>query len=262
MWRESKAKVSASASASSASFSQNTIFHTSFANTSLPSFLPTTLLGRRMEGKENSTSATNQNKQRFKRICVFCGSRPGYKSAFSEAALQLGNLLVERKIDLVYGGGSVGLMGLISQTVFNGGCHVLGVIPRALLPHEISGETIGEVKTVADMHQRKSEMAKNADAFIALPGGYGTMEELLEMITWSQLGIHEKPVGLLNVDGYYNSLLTLFDKGVEEGFIEDSARNIMISATTAEELIKKMEEYAPVHDRVAPRQTWEVDQLL
>ncbi|XP_010659393.1 probable cytokinin riboside 5'-monophosphate phosphoribohydrolase LOGL10 isoform X1 [Vitis riparia] len=246
-----------------------------------------------MEGKENSTSATNQNKQRFKRICVFCGSRPGYKSAFSEAALQLGNLLVERKIDLVYGGGSVGLMGLISQTVFNGGCHVLGVIPRALLPHEISGETIGEVKTVADMHQRKSEMAKNADAFIALPGlyitifslslkyaymslivyilikvlncvlgGYGTMEELLEMITWSQLGIHEKPVGLLNVDGYYNSLLTLFDKGVEEGFIEDSARNIMISATTAEELIKKMEEYAPVHDRVAPRQTWEVDQLL
>eukprot|EP00268_Persea_americana_P058024 TRINITY_DN6991_c0_g2_i1.p1 TRINITY_DN6991_c0_g2~~TRINITY_DN6991_c0_g2_i1.p1 ORF type:complete len:170 (+),score=43.07 TRINITY_DN6991_c0_g2_i1:211-720(+) len=153
-------------------------------------------------------------------------------------------------------------MGLISQIVFDGGCHVLGVIPKALLPHEISGETIGEVKTVADMHQRKSEMAKHADAFIALPGGYGTMEELLEMIAWSQLGIHEKPVGLLNVDGYYNSLLALFDKGVEEGFIENSARKIVVSAETPAELIRKMEEYAPIHHRIAPIKSWEVDQLL
>ncbi|XP_039114709.1 cytokinin riboside 5'-monophosphate phosphoribohydrolase LOG1-like isoform X2 [Dioscorea cayenensis subsp. rotundata] len=152
---------------------------------------------------------------------------------------------VERKIDLVYGGGSIGLMGLISQTVFNGGCHVLGVIPSALLPLEISGETIGEVRSVADMHERKSVMASHADAFIALPGGYGTMEELLEMITWYQLGIHEKPlmeqVGLLNVDGYYNSLLELIDKGWKEGFIEDSASQILVSAETAEELIRKME---------------------
>ncbi|KAI6675852.1 hypothetical protein NL676_036648 [Syzygium grande] len=205
-------------------------------------------------------AANEAAKGRFRRVCVFCGSRAGHKSTFSEAALQLGQLLVEKKIDLVYGGGSVGLMGLISQTVHNGGRHVLGVIPRALLPHEISGQTHGEVKTVTDMHQRKSEMAKHADAFIALPGGYGTMEELLEMITWSQLGIHEKPVGLLNVDGYYDSLLALFDKGVEEGFIEDSARKILVSANTAEELLKKMEEYEPVHDRVAPRQSWEVDQ--
>ncbi|XP_059649116.1 cytokinin riboside 5'-monophosphate phosphoribohydrolase LOG1-like isoform X2 [Cornus florida] len=212
--------------------------------------------------KNEGKSTKDENKRRFKRICVFCGSRAGYKSAFSDAALELGKQMVERKINLVYGGGSFGLMGLISRTVFDGGCHVFGVIPKALLPHEISGETIGEVKTVADMHQRKSEMAKNADAFIALPGGYGTMEELLEMITWSQLGIHEKPVGLLNVDGYYNSLLALFDKGVEEGFIEDSARHIVLSADTAEELIKKMEEYAPIHDRVAPRESWEVDQLL
>ncbi|KAJ0982321.1 hypothetical protein J5N97_010576 [Dioscorea zingiberensis] len=183
----------------------------------------------------------NGKKGRFKRICVFCGSRSGNRPSFSHAALQLGKQLVERKIDLVYGGGSVGLMGLVSQTVFKGGCHVLGVIPKALLPHEISGETIGEVKTVADMHERKSVMAKHADAFIALPGGYGTMEELLEMITWAQLGIHEKPVGLLNVDGYYNSLLELFDKGVEEGFIESSARDIVVSAETAEDLIRKME---------------------
>ncbi|OAY83912.1 putative cytokinin riboside 5'-monophosphate phosphoribohydrolase LOG4, partial [Ananas comosus] len=105
----------------------------------------------------------------------------------------------------------------------------------------ISGETVGEVKIVADMHERKKEMSKHADAFIALPGGYGTMEELLEIIAWSQLGIHEKPVGLLNVDGYYNSLLALFDKGVEEGFIEDSARHIVVIADNAEELMRKME---------------------
>ncbi|GFY92233.1 putative lysine decarboxylase family protein [Actinidia rufa] len=194
-----------------------------------------------MEGGEGKPS-TNEKRRKFKRICVFCGSKAGHKSAFSDAALELGKQLVERKINLVYGGGSVGLMGLISKTVLEGGCHVLGIIPRALLPHEISGETIGEVKTVSDMHQRKSEMEKNSEAFIALPGGYGTMEELLEVITWSQLGIHEKPVGLLNdVDGYYNSLLALFDKGVEEGFIESSARHIVVSADTAEELINKME---------------------
>ncbi|PIA53559.1 hypothetical protein AQUCO_00900263v1 [Aquilegia coerulea] len=214
-----------------------------------------------MEGDED-VPALNEKKGRFGRICVFCGSRVGYKSTFSDAALELGKKLVERRIDLIYGGGSVGLMGLISQTVYNGGCHVLGIIPKALLPHEILGKTNGEIKVVVDMHERKSEMAKQADAFIALPGGYGTMEELLEMITWSQLGIHEKPVGLLNVDGYYNSLLALFDKGVEEGFIEEAARQIIISADTPAELIKKMEEFAPVHEKVAPRQNWEVDQLL
>ncbi|XP_071937542.1 cytokinin riboside 5'-monophosphate phosphoribohydrolase LOG1-like isoform X1 [Coffea arabica] len=219
-----------------------------------------------MKGDEGTSSANEAVKKKFNRICVFCGSRAGYKSSFSDAALQLGKELVmfkvNRKIDLVYGGGSVGLMGLVSKTVYEGGCHVLGIIPRALLPHEISGKTYGELKIVADMHQRKSEMEKHADAFIALPGGYGTMEEFLEMITWAQLGIHEKPVGLLNVDGYYDGLLALFDKGVEEGFIADSARHIMALADTAEELMKKMEEYAPIHERVAPRQSWEVDQLL
>ncbi|XP_020580190.1 cytokinin riboside 5'-monophosphate phosphoribohydrolase LOG1-like [Phalaenopsis equestris] len=211
---------------------------------------------------EHHRKVSDKKIRRFGRICVFCGSSAGKKPSFSAAALELGKQLVDRKIDLIYGGGSIGLMGLISQTVFNGGCHVLGIIPRALLPHEILGKTIGEVMTVADMHERKSEMAKHADAFIALPGGYGTMEELLEMIAWSQLGIHEKPVGLLNVDGYYNSLLALFDKGVEEGFIESSARHIVVSAETAEELIRKMENYAPLHDSVAPRQSWQADQLL
>ncbi|XP_072973514.1 cytokinin riboside 5'-monophosphate phosphoribohydrolase LOG1-like [Typha angustifolia] len=214
-----------------------------------------------MEASQEMEASGSLKERRFRRICVFCGSRPGNKPSFTDAALELGKQLVKRKIDLVYGGGSAGLMGLISKTVYNGGRHVLGVIPRALLPEEISGETTGEVKTVADMHERKSEMAKHADAFIALPGGYGTMEELLEIIAWSQLGIHEKPVGLLNVDGYYNSLLALFDKGVEEGFIEDAARHIVVAAENAEELLNKMEDYAPLHDKVAPRQSWEADQL-
>uniref|UniRef100_A0A2P2JEM1 Cytokinin riboside 5'-monophosphate phosphoribohydrolase n=1 Tax=Rhizophora mucronata TaxID=61149 RepID=A0A2P2JEM1_RHIMU len=195
-------------------------------------------------------------KSNFKRVCVFCGSNSGRRQVFSDAAFELGDELVKRKIDLVYGGGSVGLMGLISQKVYDGGCHVLGVIPEALMPHEISGQTVGQVRTVPDMHQRKAVMAREADAFIALPGGYGTMEELLEMITWSQLGIHKKPVGLLNVEGYYNSLLALFDKAVEEGFVKPGARQIVISAPTAKELLEKMEQYTPSHQHVAPHESW------
>ncbi|KAH8504557.1 hypothetical protein H0E87_011979 [Populus deltoides] len=129
------------------------------------------------------------------------------------------------------------------------------------MPLEISGQTVGEVRTVVDMHERKAAMAKESDAFIALPGGYGTMEELLEMITWSQLGIHKKPVGLLNVDGYYNCLLALFDNGVEQGFIKPGARDIVVSASTAKELMEKMELYTPSHKQVAPRESWNMEQL-
>ncbi|KAK9279203.1 hypothetical protein L1049_012881 [Liquidambar formosana] len=198
---------------------------------------------------------------KFKRICVFCGSSPGKKSSYKDAAIELGRELVSRNIDLVYGGGSIGLMGLISQAVYNGGRHVLGVIPKTLMPREITGETVGEVKAVADMHQRKAEMARQSDAFIALPGGYGTLEELLEVITWAQLGIHDKPVGLLNVDGYYNSLLSFIDKAVEEGFVSPSARHIIVSAPTARELVKKLEEYFPRHEGVASKLNWEMEQL-
>lgn len=198
---------------------------------------------------------------KFKRICVFCGSSPGKKNSYREAAIDLGRELVSRNIDLVYGGGSIGLMGLISQAVFDGGRHVIGVIPKTLMPKEITGETVGEVKAVSDMHQRKAEMARQSDAFIALPGGYGTLEELLEVITWAQLGIHDKPVGLLNVDGYYNSLLSFIDKAVEEGFISPNARHIILSAPTAQDLVKYMEEYEPQHERVAPKLNWEIEQL-
>ncbi|KAM7258356.1 hypothetical protein ACFE04_014097 [Oxalis oulophora] len=203
----------------------------------------------------------NKTKNQFKRVCVFCGSNSGRKQAYSDAAIELGDELVNRKIDLVYGGGSAGLMGLISQKVFEGGCHVLGVIPKALMPFEISGSTVGEVRTVSDMHERKAAMARESDAFIALPGGYGTMEELLEMITWCQLGIHKKPVGLLNVDGYYNPLLALFDNGVKEGFIKPVARDIVVSAPTAQELMEKMEHHPTFNEQVAPHESWQVQQL-
>nr|XP_043638898.1 cytokinin riboside 5'-monophosphate phosphoribohydrolase LOG8 [Erigeron canadensis] len=201
------------------------------------------------------------SRSKFKRVCVFCGSNPGNRDVFSVAATLLGDEMVNRKIDLVYGGGSVGLMGMISQRVFDGGCHVLGVIPKALVPLEISGEPVGEVLIVSDMHERKAEMARQADAFIALPGGYGTMEEVLEMITWSQLGIHKKPVGLLNIDGYYNNLLALFDNGVKEGFIKPGARDIVLSASNALDLLKKMEQYTPEHEHVAPHESWQVGQM-
>ncbi|CAL0310466.1 unnamed protein product [Lupinus luteus] len=199
---------------------------------------------------------------RFKRICVFCGSSHGKKSSYHDAAIQLGNELVARNIDLVYGGGSIGLMGLVSQAVHDGGRHVIGVIPKTLMPREITGETVGEVKAVADMHQRKAEMAKHSDAFIALPGGYGTLEELLEVITWAQLGIHDKPVGLVNVDGYFNSLLSFIDKAVEEGFISQNARHIIVSAPTATELVKKLEDYVPCHEGDALKLSWQMEQKL
>jgi len=120
---------------------------------------------------------------------------------------------------------------------------------------------VGEVKVVDDMHQRKAEMARQSEAFIALPGGYGTMEELLEMITWCQLGIHDKPVGLLNVDGYYDPLLALFEKGATEGFINPDCSQIFVSAPTASELLTKMEQYTRLHQEVAPATSWEISEL-
>ncbi|TKY53144.1 Cytokinin riboside 5'-monophosphate phosphoribohydrolase LOG7 [Spatholobus suberectus] len=198
-----------------------------------------------------------ETKSKFKRICVYCGSSSGNKASYQEAAVELGKELVERRIDLVYGGGSVGLMGLVSQAVHDGGRHVLGVIPRSLMPREITGDPIGEVRAVSDMHQRKAEMARQADAFIALPGGYGTLEELLEIITWAQLGIHSKPVGLLNVDGFYNSLLSFIDKAVDEGFISPKARRIIVSAPTAKELVRELEEHVPERDEVVSKLVWE-----
>ncbi|GAB4838605.1 Cytokinin riboside 5'-monophosphate phosphoribohydrolase log5 [Ancistrocladus abbreviatus] len=198
-------------------------------------------------------------RSRFKSICVFCGSSIGKRDSYKTAAIELGLELVARGVDLVYGGGSIGLMGLVSQTVHSGGGHVLGIIPKTLVGKELTGETVGELRQVANMHQRKAEMARHSDCFIALPGGYGTLEEVLEVITWAQLGIHNKPVGLLNVDGYYNSLLTFIDKAVDDGFIKPSQRHIFVSAPTAKELVQKLEEFMPVHGELA-KDMWEVEQ--
>ncbi|KVI07763.1 Cytokinin riboside 5'-monophosphate phosphoribohydrolase LOG, partial [Cynara cardunculus var. scolymus] len=195
-----------------------------------------------------ATVVTTAKPSRFHRICVFCGSSSGKNPSYRLAAVQLGNQLVDRNIDLVYGGGSIGLMGLVSKAVFDGGRHVLGVIPKMLMSKEIIGETVGEVKVVSNMHQRKAEMARQADAFIALPGGYGTLEELLEVITWAQLGIHQKPVGLLNVDGYYSSLLSFIDKAVDEGFITPTARHII--------------DYVPEQNGTGSKLSWEMEQQL
>ncbi|XP_062164183.1 cytokinin riboside 5'-monophosphate phosphoribohydrolase LOG5-like [Alnus glutinosa] len=200
-------------------------------------------------------------KSRFQRVCVFCGSSTGKRTCYSDAALELAQELVSRRLDLVYGGGSIGLMGLVSQEVHRGGGHVLGIIPKTLMSKEITGETVGEVRPVADMHQRKAEMARYSDCFIALPGGYGTLEELLEVITWAQLGIHDKPVGLLNVEGYYNYLLSFIDKAVDDGFIKPSQRHIVVSASNATELVQKLEEYVPVHDGVVAQAKWEAEQV-
>ncbi|KAJ6953365.1 cytokinin riboside 5'-monophosphate phosphoribohydrolase LOG5-like [Populus alba x Populus x berolinensis] len=190
---------------------------------------------------------------KFKRVCVFCGSSAGKRDCYRDAALELGQELVSRSLDLVYGGGSVGLMGLVSQEVHRGGGHVIGVIPKTLMSKELTGETVGEVRAVADMHQRKAEMARHSDCFIALPGGYGTLEELLEVITWAQLGIHDKPVKLLCVFSFGNA--------VDDGFIMPSQRSIIVSAPNAKELVQKLEEYVPLHDGVVAKAKWEAEQM-
>ncbi|KAK9109403.1 hypothetical protein Sjap_017463 [Stephania japonica] len=213
-----------------------------------------------MEEEEPKTTSV-MNESRFKRVCVYCGSSTGNRDCYREAAIELGEELVSRRLDLVYGGGSIGLMGLVAHAVHQGGGHVIGVIPKTLMSKEITGETVGEVRPVADMHQRKAEMARHSDCFIALPGGYGTLEELLEVITWAQLGIHGKPVGLLNVDGYYNYLLTFLDKAVDDGFISSSHRQIIVSAPNAKELVQKLEEYVPVQDVVVENSRWEVERV-
>ena len=200
---------------------------------------------------------------RFRRVCVFCGSSSGKRSSYRDAAVELAKELVARGMDLVYGGGSLGLMGEVSEAVHKGGGHVIGVIPTTLMGKEITGETVGEVVAVSGMHERKAAMARNADAFIALPGGYGTLDELLEVITWAQLGIHTKPVGLLNVDGYYDFLLAFIDKAVDDGFIRPSQCHIFVSAPDARDLVHKLEEYAAVEeeDPAAPKLRWEIGQV-
>ncbi len=147
---------------------------------------------------------------------------------FSEAAVELGELIAANDIELIYGGGSVGLMGLISNTVMDAGGRVTGIIPGGLFPREIAHREISELIEVDTMHERKSMMFKRSDAFVALPGGFGTMEELTEVTTWGQIGVHVKPVGILNTDGYYNFFLAWLDRAVSDGLLKRSNRSLMI----------------------------------
>ncbi len=182
----------------------------------------------------------------FQRICVFCGSSAGFSGAYRAAAVELGRFLAEQGLGLVYGGGRIGLMGVLADAVLAQGGRVIGVIPQPMVAREIWHSGLTELRIVPSMHDRKSLMAELADAFIALPGGFGTFEEFCEMITWSQLGIHRKPCGLLNVAGYYDPLLKLFDHAVAEGFLKRENRELVLASASCQELLEKMQAFEPV----------------
>ena len=177
------------------------------------------------------------------RICVFCGSSVGQSRAFADAAEALGRCLAEHRIQLVYGGASVGLMGVLADTVLASRGEVVGVIPKALAEKEVSHGHLTELYVVGSMHERKALMAELSEAFIALPGGFGTIEELCEIITWGQLGFHRKPIGLLNVDGYFDSLLAFFDRAVQDRFVHSAHRGLVIDGTSPGEILAAFREY-------------------
>jgi hypothetical protein len=181
----------------------------------------------------------------FRRICVFCGSNLGSNPAYRDAAAQLGRLLVSRGIDLVYGGGNIGLMGVLADTVLAAGGRAIGVIPEALMAKEVGHQGLTELRIVSSMHERKALMADLSDGFIALPGGYGTFEEFCEAVTWSQLGLHAKPCGVLNVAGYYDPLLELFDRAVSVGFLREDNRDLVLADTEPEGLLEKLTQFQP-----------------
>jgi uncharacterized protein (TIGR00730 family) len=186
----------------------------------------------------------------MKRVCVFCGSNQGVRPAYAEAAVALAAHLVKLGIGIVYGGGNVGLMGVLADTALAAGGEVIGVIPQALFAKEVGHAGVADMRIVGSMHERKALMAELSDGFIAMPGGWGTFDEFCEILTWAQLGLHRKPCGILNVEGYYDPLLKMFDHSVAEGFLKPEYRTIVIAASVPEELIAKMQSYrAPSLDR-------------
>ncbi len=173
-------------------------------------------------------------------VCVFCGSSPGSRPIYVEAAQEVGRLLASRSWSLVYGGGRVGLMGRVAESTLAAGGKVYGVIPDFLNSKEIAHEGVTHLEVVDTMHRRKARMEELADAFLALPGGFGTYEELMEIITWGQLGLHRKPIGVLNLSGYYDPMLAQIDLGIREGFIKPEYRELIVSATTPAEVLDKL----------------------
>ncbi|MRV72201.1 TIGR00730 family Rossman fold protein [Duganella sp. FT92W] len=175
----------------------------------------------------------------MKSICVYCGANAGVSPRYADEARRLAHAMVEANLSLVYGGGNVGLMGVIADEVLRLGGEVTGVIPTALMEREVGHTGLTRQFIVKDMHERKAMMAQLADGFIAMPGGMGTMEELFEMLTWSQLGIHSKPVGLLNVDGFYDSLVGFIHHAKEQGFIKPQHAEMMMVETDPAALLKR-----------------------
>lgn len=186
----------------------------------------------------------------MKRICVFCGSNAGHNPAYRAEAEKLGRLLAARGIELVYGAGNIGLMGAVADACLAAGGAVTGIIPEALVGKEVAGRAVDHpaltrLEVVDSMHTRKARMAELSDAFIALPGGFGTLEEFCEILTWGQLGFHVKPMGLLNINGFYDPLLAMFNQAVSEGFLRQQNRDMALSETDIERLLDAMASYRP-----------------
>jgi len=178
-----------------------------------------------------------RNNNAVKRICVFCGSATGVRNEYTEAAEKLGKAIVSQDIGLVYGGGSVGLMGIIARTVQQENGEIIGVIPGSLFSKEVVFHEATRLYEVSSMHERKALMAKLSDAFIAIPGGYGTLDEFFEIVTWTQLGLHTKPIGILNVAGYFDLLLKFADHLMQEGFVQPKYRHLIKKSDSPEELL-------------------------
>jgi uncharacterized protein (TIGR00730 family) len=181
----------------------------------------------------------------LRRVCVFCGSSSGADPAFASAAGRLGALLASRGIGLVYGGGSIGLMGVLADAALRAGGHVIGVIPSALALKEVAHDGLPDLRIVATMHERKALMAELADAFVALPGGLGTLDELFETLTWAQLGIHRRPCGLLDVAGYYQPLLAFLDRAVDARFLRREHRDLLLVDADPVRLLDRLGRYSP-----------------
>jgi len=173
-------------------------------------------------------------------ICVYCGSSSRAREEYFEAARATGRAIASRGLGLVYGGAKVGLMGVVADTVLAAGGRAIGVIPRPLVEKEVAHPSLTELHVVESMHDRKALMAELAGAFIALPGGFGTLDELFETLTWGQLKFHEKPIGLLNIDGYFDSLLAFCDRAVQDGFIHPAHRDMILVDTNPAELLARM----------------------
>src|SRR5574343_1074559 len=186
----------------------------------------------------------------MKRLCVFCGANAGHNPLYRTEAEKLGRTLAERGIELVYGAGNIGLMGAVADACLAAGGTVIGIIPEALMGKEVAGRAVDHraltrIEVVDSMHTRKARMAELSDGFIALPGGFGTFEEFCEVLTWGQLGFHAKPMGLLNVNGFYDPLLALFDRAVDEGFLRAPNRAMALAAGSLDELLSAMRAYRP-----------------